>query len=457
MIKEKKKITKYNRKKTRTQILLEYGRTVLFSILFSIIVTTSLAMHARNEMIKDYYASTRAQHKLDKKVAEQLISQTDFIKDLQTKSYGVCIHVGELYQTAGDLKNAEIAFNLAIQKSPKGIYKAHLKFSEVLIAQEKFKEANSFIEDVNDVLDKNLIKFKTRAYLTMGDKYYSIGKPLSAAKSYEKAEFYYNKFSKKDKVVEQSIKTRIINSYIQTADIMVKSGLNSDALRFLKKAEAYDKNKFETKYKIAIVLTDLDPEKSIKYLEELLETSPQEIDYGIYGRALMNAAYIADLDNRPTRAKYYRYKIHSIDMFVNRKVVYKNDIDMQLKDFVIKKVFFTYPLEATYEITNISNTDITNLKGDFVLATKDGKVFETITKTLANKNYPLLSNTYKPQEITINFNKKVFTKKELENYVVKIYLYKDEKFKTLVCETKVPHKTINRKNGVLLNDAELFY
>jgi len=97
------------------------------------------------------------------------------------------------------------------------------------------------------------------------------------------------------------------------------------------------------------------------------------------------------------------------------------------------------------------------LKGDFVLATKDGKVFETITKTLANKNYPLLSNTYKPQEITINFNKKVFTKKELENYVVKIYLYKDEKFKTLVCETKVPHKTINRKNGVLLNDAELFY
>ena len=79
------------------------------------------------------------------------------------------------------------------------------------------------------------------------------------------------------------------------------------------------------------------------------------------------------------------------------------------------------------------------------------------TKTIANKNYPLLSNTYKPQEITINFNKKVFTKKELENYVVKIYLYKDEKFKTLVFETKVPHKTINLKNGVLLNDAELFY
>ena len=175
----------------------------------------------------------------------------------------------------------------------------------------------------------------------MGDKYFSIGKPLSAAKSYEKARFYYDKFSKKDKTVEESIENRIINSYQQTADVMVKSGLNSDAYRFLKKAEEYDKENFITRYKIAIVLSDLDPEKSIKYLEELLKEKPQDIDYEIYGRALMNAANIADLDNRPTKAKHYRYKIHSIDMFLDRKVIYKKDVDTQLRDFVIKKNFFT--------------------------------------------------------------------------------------------------------------------
>ena len=45
----------------------------------------------------------------------------------------------------------------------------------------------------------------------MGDKYYSIGKFLSAAKSYEKAKFYYDKFTRKDPVVESSIKNRIKN------------------------------------------------------------------------------------------------------------------------------------------------------------------------------------------------------------------------------------------------------
>lgn len=456
MIKEKKKITKYNRKKTRTQILMEYVRTVLFSILISVIITSSLAIHTRNEIIRDVFAQEKTKSVLDKKVAEQIISQNNYIKDLQSKNYGVCIHVGELYQTAGDLKDAEIAFRYAKQKSPKSIYKAHLKLAEVLIAQSKFSEAEELIESIKDIPNKNLIKFKTRAYITMGDKYYSLGKPLSAAKNYEKANFYYNKFSKKDKVIVESIKTRIINSYIQTADIMVKSGLNSDGLRFLKKAEEYDKENFETKYKLAIVLTDLNPEKSIKYLDELLETAPQNIDYSIYGRALMNAAHIADLDNRPTKAKYYRYKIHSIDMFVNRKVVYKNDIDTQLRTFTIKKNFFIYPLKATYEFLNISNSDVINLNADFVLTQHD-KPIETVTKTVANKNKPLLCSNYEPNVVDISFKKKIFTQKELETYTVKIYLYKDEKFKTLSCETKVPHKTVKRKNGVLLNDAELFY
>ena len=347
MIKEKRKITKYTYTKNRTQILMEYVKTVLFSIVIAIIVTSSLAMHARNEMIKDISIMEKEQSKIDKKLAEQLIIQTNFISDLHTKKYGVCIHVGELYETAGDYKDAETAYRLAVEKSPDGIFKAHLKLTEVLISQEKFEQADSFIDSISDVPLKSLIKFKTRAYIVMGDKYYAGGKPLSAAKSYEKANFYYNKFSKKDKTITESIKTRIINSYTQTADIMVKTGLNSDAVRFLRKAEEYEPDNFETRYKLAIVLSDLDPEVSVEYLEKLLVERPQDIDYGIYGRTLMKAAYIADLDNRPTKAKYYRYKIHSVDMFVNRKVIYKNDIDVQLKDFIIKKSLFKYPLKAT--------------------------------------------------------------------------------------------------------------
>ena len=191
---------------------------------------------------------------------------------------------------------------------------------------------------------------------------------------------------------------------------------------------------------MAIVLSDSDPEVAVEYIEKLLKEIPQEIDYGVYNNALMKAANIADLDGRPTKAKYYRYKIHSIDLFINRKVVYKNDIETSLKSFSVKKVLFNYPLKATYQFINVSNSDIINLRGDFVLCLND-KPVETISTTVANKDNPMFCNPTKPNEASVSFKKKIFTKKELENYTIKIYLYKDDKYKTFVSENIIPKRS----------------
>ena len=302
MIKENKK-SKYNIQKTRNQIALEYLRTIFLSILFSIILTSFLAMQAKNEMVKNIYLEAKEQQTFDRDTALRLITQSDFLNNLNTKKYSVCMHIAELYEAAGDYKGAKTVYEHAIYKAKSGNYKPYYKLLCVLLELEDFNSAQALLSNIKDFNDKNLIKFKTRSYLTMGDKYYSIGKFLSAAKNYEKAEIYYNKFSKKDKKIEESIRNRITNSYIHVADIMVKSGLNSDAIRFLKKAEEYDSKNFAIKYKLAIVLSDLDPEKAIVYLDELLDEIPQSIDYSIYGTTLMKAANIADLDNRPTQAK----------------------------------------------------------------------------------------------------------------------------------------------------------
>lgn len=440
MIKEKKKETKYNLKKSKTQIALEYLKTILCSFFVGVIITTGLAIHARNEMIKDIFASQQTQKILDRKIALEIITQTSLLKDLKNKTYSVCMQAGEICEIAEDFKDAQMAYELAIEKTKPNNYKPYYKLICVLVAQEKFKDSEAVLDNIKDVSNKDLIKFKTRSYITIGDKYYSIGKFLSAAKSYENAKFYYDKFSKKDKTIEESILKRIVNSHIHVADIMVKTGLNSDAIRFLKRAEKYSPNDFNIKYKLAIVLSDSDPEKSVEYLESLLEERPQDIDYSVYNTALMKSANIADLDGRPTKAKYYRYKIHSIDMFVNRKVVYKNDIETSLKSFNIKKVVFTYPIKAVYQFLNISNIDIINLKGDFVLCYND-KPVETITTMVANKKQPLYSYANKPNEVPINFVRKIYTKKELENYTIKIYLYKDEKYKTLISENSIPSKS----------------
>ena len=72
---------------------------------------------------------------------------------------------------------------------------------------------------------------------------------------------------------------------------MVKTGLNSDAIRFLRKAESYAPNDFKIRYKLAIVLSDSDPEVAVEYIEKLLKEIPQEIvkvAVNLYPRARWN-------------------------------------------------------------------------------------------------------------------------------------------------------------------------
>ena len=428
MIKEVKK--NKEKKKTLFQIISGYFRTVMIAFSIAFFITFLLSLHARSEMIRNLqtYKKIRV---VDEKIAKQLVQQTDWIKELPTKSYSVCMQVGNLYESVQDYANAEYAYKTALEKAKSSDFNAYYKLSVALIEQEKFNEAENLISSVKDYQNKSLIKFKTRAYIVMGDKYYSINKFLKAAKAYEMSKYYYDKFSKSDPVVVDSIKYRIYKSYDSAADYIIKQGYNSYGVKYLKKALKYSPDNDNLKYKLAIVYADLDPEASVNIFDKLQEKIPQYIDYEIYNRALMKAANIADLEGRKTVAKYYRYKIHSKDLFINNKVIYKKDVEIELKKFDVKKVMFKYRFRIITQITNISSDDIYNMNVDFVLKNGD-KVVDIVTLKCVNKNKPLFSNGGTTSDLTAILGKNIFTKRELKQYTVEVYLYKDEKYKTLV-------------------------
>ncbi|MCQ2739458.1 MAG: hypothetical protein MJ237_04440 [bacterium] len=441
MIKEKTKISKYNYQKTKSQILQEYLRTVLVSIFIAIVITSALSIHARNEMIKNLYVDAKTKQTLDKELAIRLINENaDLMVDMQNKNYTVCMNIGKIFETAGDYKTAEMAYRFAADKSRHGKYTVHYRLICMLLEQNKFSEADKVLNSFTDHPQKELLKFKTRSCITIGDKYYSAGKYISAGKYFEKAEFYYNKFSKKDKVITDSIDERIRNAHIKTADYLVQIGRNSDAIKFLKKVEKKYPKDYKIQYKIALVLSDNNPEEAVKYIENLLEKVPQEVDYGFYGTTLMKAANNADLDGRTTQAKYYRYKICSIDLLLNNKVIYKNDIETNIVKLEVKKRLFTYPINMVLNFSNNSSTDIKTLQGDFVLK-KNNKPVETITMKIADKSTRINSGGQISQNVNIRFKKAIFTKKELSNYTISILLYKNKKFKTTVAEIAVPQKS----------------
>ncbi len=440
MIKEKN--TRSKKDRTIFQISAEYARTIGISFLAACIFTVLLSLHARSEMIKNLYANVHRQQKIDVQLAKQLVFREGFLKDLKHKQYSVCLQVGMLYEAAQDYDNARLAYELALKKVKPGVYTPYYRLAKILIAQGKFDDAQKVINAVKESNNKKLIRFKLRSYMKLGDKYYSIDKPLSAAKSYEKAKYYSDKLKKKDRITYDSIVNCVVKSYVETADIMVKNGFNDDAVRFLHKAEFYRPDDFNIRYKLAIIYSELEPEKSVEYFEKLIKEKPQYVDYEVYSKALMEAANIAEQKGDLTQAKYYKYKIHSFDIFINNKVICKNDIKLYQDNFIIQKFWFVCRIKGKYRIKNISHKDIINLSADFVLRNnKTGEPVEIVTKKCVNKASPLHSNSM-TDEISVVFNKKIFSQNELEQYIIDIYLYKDNKYKTLVSSIPVPLESI---------------
>ena len=438
MIKEK---TKREPEITLKQELQGYIKTAGISFLSAVIFTVLLSFHSRSEMIKNLYSNRADRVQIEQQIAKQIVNHADLTSSLTSKNYAVCINVGDLYYAAGDLQRAEYAYHLALEKSPNGTFAAHQKFATVLITQNKTKDAEEVINDVPDINSLKLVRFKTRTYIILGDKYYSESKFLKAAEAYEKANYYYTRLKKRDRYIHESIKKRIVSSYIEAASVIIeKGGSSSDAARFLKKALKYDPDNLNIKYRLALIYADLDPILAIDFFEELMQKIPQEIDYLAFGKALIKAANMMDIQNNQIQAKYYRYRIHSLDLYTQNKVVYKNDINIDLKSLIVKKIFFTYQLRNTYKIKNVSTEDIKKLYVEFVLK-KDDKVKQTVVVPCASKKLPLFANDTEGRRLDVVLGSKIFTKRELQHYTVDIYLYKDPKFKTLIGSHIIPQKS----------------
>ena len=66
-------------------------------------------------------------------------------------------------------------------------------------------------------------------------------------------------------------------------------------------------------------------------------------------------------------ANWLDNRYSSVDIFVNQKVVYKNDIEVLLDSFKVRKIFFKYKLKSKFKLKNVSNNDTRTLRADFIL------------------------------------------------------------------------------------------
>ena len=74
------------------------------------------------------------------------------------------------------------------------------------------------------------------------------------------------------------------------------------------------------------------------------------------------------------------------------------------------------------------------------------KVRETYTVECVNKSDPLIPYGDETRDIEVKFGKNIFTKKELANYTIEVYVYKDPKYKTLIGTYEIPKKSFGKFN-----------
>jgi len=89
MIREKSK--KVDKKLDLQKELISYVRTIIITFFIGTIIAILLSFHARSEMIKNLYESKEEKSIIEKQIAQQIVSKTDFIKSLNGKNYAICM------------------------------------------------------------------------------------------------------------------------------------------------------------------------------------------------------------------------------------------------------------------------------------------------------------------------------------------------------------------------------
>lgn len=428
----------YNKNNILINILL-YLKNIAISILIALIITICLLFNTRQHVINNFNNSYVNNLKFNKHFAKELLQNSELNINFQQQSFSTCMYFASLYYTIEQYDNAKNIYSIAMLKSKPNNYQAHLKYVEILILQNKLNEAKEFIENIPDNNNKNLIKMKSNSYLLLGDALFAQKKYLTAARYYKKSKFYYDLFKKRKKTIEEKLINDISNSYNKVADILVENNYPKEAIEYLKKARKIKPNDFITEYKLAILYSDLDPLKSLEYFEQLIKQKPQEIDSNIYIKALMHSANIESLSGNEIKAKLYRYKIYSFEELLKHKVVYKNDFDIIFQNINYSKKFFKYRINTIIRIQNHSLSNINKLYVELILK-KDDKILDKITKECISNKKILQADGDLTPPIEITFNKNFLTKTDLSKLEIDIYLYKDEKYKTLIKTKTVPIK-----------------
>lgn len=409
----------------------KYLNSFFAAIFVAALVVTFLSIDARMSIEDELYTTKEQQSKIQRKFTESILSQEHVLGRLYSDDYKYNIYMGNLHLSVGEYPEAEIYYKHAITLAPDATYEHYLKLLILYLNTNQPEKAEQIEHSAVDKNEQRLIKFKCKANMLLGDYYFKNNDGITANKKYRMADYYFDKLDLRKVKDRTYIQQAILASYVQIADKYVKEENYREAYRSLIRAEKIDYSNLTVKYKLALVLSYINPIKAIEYYDIIKKQEPQMLSFYLYYETLMRAAEICEIRGDKPSAKLYTYKASSAKNFYENNII---NSDVIYLDFLISKIepskkFDRFILK--YRLTNITTYILSNVKMDIIFYHKDEPLAQ-FTKTVFNKENYLRPNETSPI-ININFDApKHYKKNVYEDINFEIYLYSNDKYKCLM-------------------------
>lgn len=404
--------------------ILEYLRTIILTLLASIMLLILVIIGIQHQVISEVSPSEKVQEDtVDYNLIGLMIDKHKYLEQQNPKNYRINLKLGTLEELKGDKANAEIDYKKAIEKAPFGEYEPVYKLALLYLTENRLDEAQALIDNLGEHPSKKLIDYKAEIYHALGDKYYNKADYEEATFKYEKSLSYYKVLKSKK---GEEIKGDLASAYVYLAETRLNQLEIDQAIDYLQMANQIVDSPI-IKYKLALLLIKYNPELAYKYFKEVFKIAPEIINYTEYENFLTQLANNAEDSGEYTQAELYRYEMKKVKDYSSSNIISVDAISLESAngEFSYSLLRQKYNIHFDCILKNISQTDITSLYLQIVFEAKH-RILYTYTQPIADEKMILAAGASAP---TIDFKTSIPGVKQsdaTEKISAKIYLSKKE-------------------------------
>lgn len=369
--------------------ILEYVRTIVIALIVALVMAGVAT--GCSKVIAEHHIKMLSKMTNTAKDNEVILSLINKYKELSAKNpgdYMLNVRLGNLYELMYNYTSAQEQYQIAIEKSPYGVYSSYLGLANLYLKMGRYDDALKIVKQLRNTNHKPLLVAKGDFYMNLGDLLWQKEDYVNAVKQYKFAFFFYKKVDsdKKDLAV-----TGILDCYNKLADYDYETGQIDKAVESLETALLYKETPIVF-YKLAILYKDFNPLKANEYMEKTYKLDPGLINFDIYEEILISLMKHYYANGQDIETDLYKHKLRAIKNFQKRYVITEKDVKINIKKLRLRNnlLHSKQTILCKFNIENTSKYDFNTL----YLVVKlryDGKTRDIYTNKFYSKKEPLQS------------------------------------------------------------------